>query len=61
MDRVLIDKDAVTVIDFKTGRENPQKYPAQMRNYLAIISEVYGKPAKGLLAYVDLNKLVPVI
>ena len=60
MDRVLVDKDAVTVIDFKTGRENPQKYPAQMKNYLAIISEVYARPAKGLLAYVDLNKIAEI-
>ena len=54
MDRVLVDKDAVTVIDFKTGQENTDKYTAQMKNYLAIVGEVYGKPAKGLLAYVDL-------
>ncbi len=26
MDRVLVDKDAVTVIDFKTGGENTKKY-----------------------------------
>jgi len=58
MDRVIIEADAVTVVDFKTGRENAKKYNAQMQNYLAIISEVYGKPAKGALAYVDLNKLV---
>jgi len=58
MDRVLIDKDSVTVVDFKTGRENAEKYSAQMKNYLAIISEVYGRPAKGVLAYIDLCKTV---
>ena len=57
MDRILIDEDAVTVIDFKTGGENTEKYSAQMKNYLDIVSEVYGKPAKGVLAYVDLNKI----
>ncbi|MEI7481159.1 MAG: UvrD-helicase domain-containing protein [Elusimicrobiota bacterium] len=57
MDRVIIDKDAVTVVDFKTGGENTPKYAAQMKNYLAIISEVYGKPAKGLIAYIDLLKI----
>ena len=56
MDRVLIDKDSVTVVDFKTGKENTEKYTAQMKNYLAIVSEVYGRPAKGVLAYVDLVK-----
>jgi ATP-dependent exoDNAse (exonuclease V) beta subunit len=58
MDRVLVDADSVTVIDFKTGQENPDKYTAQMKNYLAIIAEVYSKPAKAVLAYVDRNKLV---
>ncbi|OGR44513.1 MAG: hypothetical protein A2X35_00160 [Elusimicrobia bacterium GWA2_61_42] len=60
MDRVIIEKDAVTVVDFKTGRENMKKYAPQMKNYLAIISEVYGRPAKGALAYVDLQKIVEV-
>ena len=58
MDRVLLDAAAVTVIDFKTGHENTEKYSAQMKNYLSIVAEVYGKPAKGLLAYVDLVKIV---
>ena len=57
MDRVIIDKDAVTVVDFKTGAENTEKYAAQMKNYLAIISEVYKKPAQGVLAYVGLKKI----
>ncbi len=60
MDRVLVDPDAVTVIDFKTGQENTEKYTAQMKNYLSIIAEVYGKPTKGLLAYADLGKIVEV-
>jgi ATP-dependent exoDNAse (exonuclease V) beta subunit len=57
MDRVLIDKDSVTVVDFKTGGENAEKHSAQMKNYLAIISEVYGKKTAGVLAYVDLCKI----
>ena len=57
MDRVIIDKDRVTVADFKTGAENVDKYAAQMKNYLGIISEVYKKPAAGVLAYVDLKKI----
>jgi ATP-dependent exoDNAse (exonuclease V) beta subunit len=60
MDRVIIYKDKVTIIDFKTGGENPEKYSAQIKNYLVIVSEVYGKPAQGFLAYVDLLKVVPV-
>lgn len=60
MDRVIIDKDTVTVVDFKTGAESPEKHSAQMKNYLAIISEVYGKPTKGVLAYVDLRKIAEI-
>ncbi len=61
MDRVIIDAGAITVVDFKTGGENTEKYKAQLKNYLAIIAEVYGKPAKGLLAYVDLLKTVEIV
>ncbi len=61
LDRVLIDKDAVIVADFKTGRENAVKHSAQMKNYLAIVSEVYGKKTAGVLAYVDLCKITEVI
>ena len=60
MDRVVIDKDRVTVADFKTGAENAEKHAAQMKNYLGIISEVYKKPASGVLAYVDLKKLTAI-
>lgn len=60
MDRVLVDKDLVTVVDFKTGRENAKKYAPQLKNYMAILAEVYGRPARGLLAYADLNKITEV-
>ncbi len=56
MDRVLVDADSVTVIDFKTGLENTAKYTPQMKNYLSILTEAYSRPAKSLLAYVDLGK-----
>jgi ATP-dependent exoDNAse (exonuclease V) beta subunit len=60
MDRVLVDPEQVTVIDFKTGRENNAAYATQMKNYLAIAAQAYGRPARGLLAYVELFKVVPV-
>ena len=59
MDRVLVDAGEVTVVDFKTGRENTKKYSAQMKGYLSIAAEVYARPARALLAYVDLVKVVP--
>ncbi|HOW88879.1 MAG TPA: hypothetical protein PL037_01250, partial [Elusimicrobiales bacterium] len=60
MDRVLIDGGLATVVDFKTGGEEPAAHSAQMSNYLSIISGVYRRPVEGLLAYVDLDKLVRV-
>ena len=61
MDRVLVDADTVTVIDFKTGLENTAKYTPQMKNYLAILSEAYDKMANGFLVYVDVGHVVKVI
>lgn len=36
------------------------KYTAQMENYIAIISGVYSRPAKGVLAYAGLVKAVEI-
>ena len=57
MDRVIIDNDGVTVIDYKTGkdRESPDKYTAQLKNYMSILRDVYpGKTVRGIIAFVDL-------
>ena len=55
MDRVVVDPDTITVIDFKTGGdEMEEEYRAQVRNYMAILSEVYpGRRVHGVIAYVD--------
>jgi ATP-dependent helicase/nuclease subunit A len=60
MDRVIIDPDVVTVIDYKTGddKEAPEKYRAQMSNYIRILSEVYtGRAVSGIIAFVDLGEV----
>ncbi len=63
MDRVVVDADRVTVLDFKTGAGDPD--PAlkaarekadreQMAVYRALLVELYpGLPVRALLAYVD--------
>lgn len=59
MDRVVIDEDRITVIDYKTGRDKvaEEDYMAQMRNYMKILRGVYpGKKIEGVIAYVDLKK-----
>jgi ATP-dependent exoDNAse (exonuclease V) beta subunit len=60
MDRVIIDPDGLTVIDYKTGKnkEALEKYRAQVRNYMKILSEVYpGKAVSGIIAFVDLGEV----
>ncbi|MEA3307794.1 MAG: PD-(D/E)XK nuclease family protein, partial [Elusimicrobiota bacterium] len=59
MDRVIIDKDKITVMDFKTGAES-DGYQKQMTEYMAILSEVYKKPVEGFIGYIDLKKIVNV-
>jgi len=53
MDRVIVDEDAVAVIDYKTGDEN-EKYAEQVQEYMNILSGIYaGRSIRGMLAYVD--------
>jgi len=54
MDRVVVDPDRVTVIDFKTGPEISAEYDEDMRTYARILSEAYpGRSVDAYLAYID--------
>ncbi|MGA7161741.1 MAG: UvrD-helicase domain-containing protein [Bacteroidota bacterium] len=57
-DRIIVDPENVTVVDFKTGGdESESDYILQVRNYMAILKEIYpDKEAKGYIAYVDLKR-----
>jgi ATP-dependent helicase/nuclease subunit A len=56
MDRVVVDPAAVTVVDFKTGAEDPAAHEAQLRDYMGILADVYpGRSVAGLAAYIDLG------
>jgi len=60
LDRVILDNEKVTVIDYKTGhdRGSDDAYRAQMETYLKILREVYpGRPAEGIIAFVDIKEL----
>ena len=57
MDRVIIDKDSVTVMDFKTGKREAEEnnYKRQLQKYMKILKEIYpDKSINGVIAYVDL-------
>ncbi len=62
MDRVIVDPDAVLVVDYKTGVEkDPARRSrfededrAQVGRYVALMKEIYpGRPVGGVLAYLD--------
>ncbi len=59
MDRVVMDRDTVTVIDFKTGgSEMEEDYRVQVRNYMALLRDVFpGRRVSGAIAYVDRNDI----
>jgi ATP-dependent exoDNAse (exonuclease V) beta subunit len=60
MDRVIFDKDRVSVIDYKTGtdKEAEKESISQLRNYMQILKEIYpDKTVEGIIAYVDLKEI----
>jgi ATP-dependent helicase/nuclease subunit A len=60
MDRVLIDRDRISVIDYKTGtgKEAETEYVSQIKNYIRILKEIHpGKNVDGGIAYVDLREI----
>ena len=55
VDRLVIDADTITVIDYKTGAEDPEHHD-QVRDYMKLVGTIYPKRTiQGILAYVDLN------
>jgi ATP-dependent exoDNAse (exonuclease V) beta subunit len=59
MDRLVLDPELVTVLDYKTGhdKEAEEKYMAQIRSYMKILAGFYpGKTIEGIIAYVDLKE-----
>ncbi len=58
MDRIVVDPRRVTVVDFKTGAEDPAAHEAQLRGYAGILSDVYpGRSVGAVAAYLDLGSL----
>jgi ATP-dependent exoDNAse (exonuclease V) beta subunit len=59
LDRVLMDKDSVTVVDFKTGGyELEEDYREQVQNYISLLKDVFPqKKILGVLAYVDMREV----
>jgi ATP-dependent exoDNAse (exonuclease V) beta subunit len=62
IDRLIVDPDNITIVDFKTGaRKNEEEYRSQVLQYMGICKELYpGRVIRGMLAYVDQRILVDV-
>jgi ATP-dependent helicase/nuclease subunit A len=57
MDRVVVDTESVTVLDFKTG-DDKEGYSDQIRGYMTILRNMYPHHTiKGLLLFVDRKKV----
>jgi ATP-dependent exoDNAse (exonuclease V) beta subunit len=63
LDRVLVDSEVVTVVDFKTGGDELEsEYCGQVRNYISLLSDVFpGRKVNGVLAYIDTCEVRPVV
>ncbi len=64
IDRLVVDRDAITAIDFKTGddRRRETEHISQVKNYQSILRDIYpDKIIRGLLAYIDKNKIQVVV
>ena len=56
MDRVVVDPESVTVVDWKTGAEDDQadEHEEQIANYTRILRALYpGREVRAILAYLD--------
>jgi ATP-dependent helicase/nuclease subunit A len=65
-DRLLIEPEAISIIDFKTGQlpdEVIKKSQAgQVKNYKTILEEIYpGRKVRGWLLYIDSGELEEVL
>ena len=58
-DLLVPDEHEVVALDYKTGRPDPA-HERQVRTYMALAGTVLGKPARGVLVYLDERRIVEV-
>ncbi len=57
IDRLIVDNDEVTILDFKTGQQK-DAYAQQLRHYANVIREIYkDKRVSGYILYFDLKEV----
>ncbi len=58
-DRVVIDGDSVTIIDYKLGNiEREATYRKQVQHYMTLVKEMGYKQVEGVIWYLTLDKIV---
>ncbi len=58
-DRILIDGNCATIIDYKFGEKENDKYHSQVKEYMSLVEKM-GYKAKGYICYAKLGKVVTV-
>jgi ATP-dependent exoDNAse (exonuclease V) beta subunit len=58
-DRVLVHKDHVVVVDYKTGKES-RKHAEQVSHYKSELQNMYNLPVRGFLLYTEGPRIVAV-
>lgn len=58
VDRLIVEEDRVTVVDWKTGQETPEAHRQQVALYCRLVSALYpGRRVLGRLAYLALERV----
>ncbi|MEO6303640.1 MAG: UvrD-helicase domain-containing protein [Bacteroidia bacterium] len=52
-DRIILEKELATIIDYKTGKENNKKYFKQLTKYQEALTNMGYSNVKSLLVYID--------
>jgi len=58
-DRILMGREKALVIDFKTG-EKKESHQIQVREYMALVSQLSQKPVQGYLCYLEPTQIIEV-
>ena len=56
-DRIRLEQDAIYLIDFKTGNHR-ESYIKQLNRYAAILEEVFNRPVKSFIGYINARDAV---
>jgi ATP-dependent exoDNAse (exonuclease V) beta subunit len=56
-DRIILKEDHAMVVDFKTG-EPYEKHKKQVGEYMDLVAQLIGKPAKGYLCYLENGEII---